>query len=176
MVILVNEKDRATGRMEKMEAHRKALLHRAFSVLIFNSNGEMLLQQRALDKYHSPGLWANTCCSHPYPGEKAKEGALRRLKEEMGMEGRLTFLFKFIYKAPFENGLTEHEIDHVFMGVSDRLPEINPSEVAAYRYMTLEEIRNDMRKNPRLYTVWFRILLEKHYAELSRSLVKKHEV
>lgn len=170
MVILVDEKDRATGCMEKIEAHRKALLHRAFSVLIFNSNGEMLIQQRALDKYHSPGLWTNTCCSHPCPGEKAREGAQRRLKEEMGMEEELTFLFKFIYKAPFENGLTEHEMDHVFIGRSDILPEINPSEAAAYRYMTLEEIRKDMQENPRKYTVWFRILIEKHYMQLSSSL------
>ncbi|MBN1820393.1 MAG: isopentenyl-diphosphate Delta-isomerase, partial [Prolixibacteraceae bacterium] len=113
-VICVDENDNPIGEMEKMEAHEKAVLHRAFSVFIFNSKKELLLQQRSAGKYHSALLWTNTCCSHPVPGELTENAAKRRLKEEMGMNAELKFLFKFQYKAPFDNGLTEHEIDHVF--------------------------------------------------------------
>jgi isopentenyl-diphosphate delta-isomerase len=166
MVILVDENDNPIGTMPKMEAHEKAMLHRAFSVFILNANDEVLLQQRANDKYHSAGLWTNTCCSHPHPGEDTLGAARRRLKEEMGMEADLQFVFKFMYKAPFDNLLTEHEIDHVFIGKTDELPVINPEEVASYKYMKPEEIKLDMEQNPQSYTVWFRIIFNEFYKEI----------
>lgn len=166
MVILVDENDNPVGTMPKMEAHEKAMLHRAFSVFILNANDEVLLQQRANDKYHSAGLWTNTCCSHPHPGEDTLGAARRRLKEEMGMEADLQFVFKFMYKAPFDNLLTEHEIDHVFIGKSDQLPVINPEEVASYKYMKPEDIKLDMEQNPQSYTVWFRIIFNEFYKEI----------
>src|SRR5687768_1222605 len=133
-VILVNERDEAIGKMEKMEAHRKALLHRAFSVFIFNSNGDMLLQQRADNKYHSAGLWTNACCSHPLPGEETASAAARRLHEELGFSTPLRKAFTFTYRSDFENGLTEHEIDHVFTGIFDGEVFPNESEVKNYTY------------------------------------------
>ena len=166
MVILVDENDNPIGTMPKMEAHEKAMLHRAFSVFILNANDEVLLQQRANDKYHSAGLWTNTCCSHPHPGEDTLGAARRRLKEEMGMEADLQFVFKFMYKAPFDNLLTEHEIDHVFIGKTNQLPVINPEEVASYKYMKPEEIKLDMEQNPQSYTVWFRIIFNEFYKEI----------
>lgn len=166
MVILVDENDNPIGTMPKMEAHEKAMLHRAFSVFILNANDEVLLQQRANDKYHSAGLWTNTCCSHPHPGEDTLGAARRRLKEEMGMEADLQFVFKFMYKAPFDNLLTEHEIDHVFIGKTDQLPIINPEEVASYKYMKPEDIKLDMEQNPQSYTVWFRIIFNEFYKEI----------
>ena len=166
MVILVDENDNPVGTMPKMEAHEKAMLHRAFSVFILNANDEVLLQQRANDKYHSAGLWTNTCCSHPHPGEDTLGAARRRLKEEMGMEADLQFVFKFMYKAPFDNLLSEHEIDHVFIGKTDQLPVINPEEVASYKYMKPEEIKLDMEQNPQSYTVWFRIIFNEFYKEI----------
>ena len=166
MVILVDENDNPIGTMPKMEAHEKAMLHRAFSVFILNANDEVLLQQRANDKYHSAGLWTNTCCSHSHPGEDTLGAARRRLKEEMGMEADLQFVFKFMYKAPFDNLLTEHEIDHVFIGKTDQLPVINPEEVASYKYMKPEDIKLDMEQNPQSYTVWFRIIFNEFYKEI----------
>lgn len=166
MVILVDENDNPIGTMPKMEAHEKAMLHRAFSVFILNANDEVLLQQRANDKYHSAGLWTNTCCSHPHPGEDTLDAARRRLKEEMGMEADLQFVFKFMYKAPFDNLLTEHEIDHVFIGKTNQLPVINPEEVASYKYMKPEDIKLDMEQNPQSYTVWFRIIFNEFYKEI----------
>lgn len=166
MVILVDENDNPIGTMPKMEAHEKAMLHRAFSVFILNANDEVLLQQRANDKYHSAGLWTNTCCSHPHPGEDTLGAARRRLKEEMGMEADLQFVFKFMYKAPFDNLLSEHEIDHVFIGKTDQLPVINPEEVASYKYMKPEDIKLDMEQNPQSYTVWFRIIFNEFYKEI----------
>lgn len=166
MVILVDENDNPVGTMPKMEAHEKAMLHRAFSVFILNANDEVLLQQRANDKYHSAGLWTNTCCSHPHPGEDTLGAARRRLKEEMGMEADLQFVFKFMYKAPFDNLLTEHEIDHVFIGKTNQLPVINPGEVASYKYMKPEDIKLDMEQNPQSYTVWFRIIFNEFYKEI----------
>lgn len=166
MVILVDENDNPVGTMPKMEAHEKAMLHRAFSVFILNANDEVLLQQRANDKYHSAGLWTNTCCSHPHPGEDTLGAARRRLKEEMGMEADLQFVFKFMYKAPFDNLLTEHEIDHVFIGKTNQLPVINPEEVASYKYMKPEDIKLDMEQNPQSYTVWFRIIFNEFYKEI----------
>lgn len=158
-VILVNKFDEPQGSMEKMEAHQKGLLHRAFSIFIFNSKNELLLQQRAKDKYHSAGLWTNTCCSHPRLGESNIEAAKRRLREEMGMECVLTEVFSFIYNAPLENGLIENEFDYVFFGISDDLPIVNPNEVQCYRYVNLKVLQNDINKQPQLYTSWLKICL-----------------
>lgn len=160
-VILVDHEDVPRGQMDKMEAHKKGLLHRAFSVFIFNSKRELLLQQRALNKYHSGGLWTNTCCSHPRVNESNIQAAKRRLKEEMGMDGDITYLFKFTYRAEFADGLTEHEVDHVFFGWSDALPVINQDEVETYKYMDLEALADDIRVNPSAYTPWLRICLGK---------------
>lgn len=155
MVILVNEQDEPIGLMEKMEAHERGLLHRAFSVLIFNSKGEMLLQQRALSKYHSPGLWTNACCSHPRNGETILEAAHRRLSEEMGMQAELTVLTHFIYKAQFDNGLTEHELDYVVKGTTDNNPIINPDEVNDFRWIRTDDLTKWVRNTPADFTVWF---------------------
>lgn len=162
-VVLVTEKDVETGLIEKMEAHEKALLHRAFSVFVFNSKNELMLQQRALTKYHTPGLWTNTCCSHPRPGENVNDAAHRRLQEEMGFSCELKKVFDFVYRAPFENGLTEHEFDHVFMGSYDGEPVINPSEVHAWKWIDLEELKKDIHANPSDYTVWFKIAFPRVY-------------
>jgi isopentenyl-diphosphate delta-isomerase len=165
-VILVAENDEAIGEMEKMEAHKKGLLHRAFSVFIFNTKGELLLQQRALDKYHSGGLWTNTCCSHPRPGENTIDAAIRRLREEMGMETEIQPLFSFIYRAEFDNDLIEHEFDHVFSGVSDLLPIINKDEVASWKYISMEDLTADMETNPTNYTAWFKIIFSQYQKEI----------
>ena len=154
-VILVDEQDNELGVMEKLEAHRIPTLHRAISVFIVNSKGEWLLQQRALDKYHSNGLWTNTCCSHPRPGESNLEAARRRLLEEMGMEAELSELFHFVYREVLDNDLTEYELDHVFVGISDQVPHINADEVHNYKYVTYEDLQEDIKKNPWSYTVWF---------------------
>ncbi len=154
-VILVDENDNEVGTMEKMEAHRKSALHRAISVFIVNSNGEWLLQRRAQSKYHSPGLWTNTCCSHPFPGETNLDAAWRRLKEEMGMETGLKKIFHFIYKAELDNSLTEHELDHVFIGTTDQIPIINIGEVSDWKYISFNELSADMKNNPENYTYWF---------------------
>lgn len=160
-VILVNEHDEVLGVMEKIEAHEKALLHRAFSVFVFNKQHQLLLQKRALTKYHSGGLWTNTCCSHPRPGEPTENAALRRLKEEMGFETNLTKAFTFIYQASFENGLTENEFDHVYIGEYDGMVNPNPEEVASFAYYTLDEIESSMKEHPEQYTVWFQIAFPK---------------
>lgn len=154
-VILVNEQDEATGVMEKMEAHRKGLLHRAFSVFVFNDAGEMLLQQRALDKYHSGGLWTNTCCSHPFPGEAVEAAAHRRLFEEMGFDCDLEGLFQFTYRTAFGNGLIEHEFDHVLSGTYNGLINPNPVEVNDYRYMSITAITQLLATDPAQFTSWF---------------------
>ncbi len=156
-VILVNELDEPVGTMEKMEAHEKAVLHRAFSVFIFNSKGEMLLQQRAFQKYHSGGLWTNACCSHPYPGEDTLAAAKRRLKEELGFTTELKKAFHFTYKAPFDNGLTEYEYDHVFTGYYEGAIIPDEEEVNAYCYQTMEEIDRGLISEPYKYTAWFRL-------------------
>ena len=139
-VQLVDNQDNPIGVMEKILAHQKGELHRALSVLILNSNNELLLQRRALGKYHSPGLWTNTCCSHPYPGEDSFEAAKRRLQEEMGMSADLNFVFKFQYKCDFDNGLIEHELDHVFIGVTDDTPHINTDEAMAFSWVSIENL------------------------------------
>ena len=163
LVILVNENDEKIGLMPKMEAHEKALLHRAFSVFIFNDKNELMLQQRALNKYHTPGLWANTCCSHQRDGETSIEAGKRRLMEEMGFTTELEERTSFIYKAPFDNGLTEHELDHILVGHFNGEPELNPEEVASYIWMKPEAVKDDIQANPDKYTPWFKIIFEKFY-------------
>lgn len=166
-VILVNENDEQIGLMPKMEAHEKALLHRAFSVFVFNKKNELMLQQRALVKYHSPGLWTNTCCSHQREGETNIQAGRRRLKEEMGFVVELQESISFIYKVPFDNGLTEHEYDHILIGKYDGHPKINPEEVADWKWMPLEDVKKDMDKNPELYTEWFKIIFQKFYQHIN---------
>jgi isopentenyl-diphosphate Delta-isomerase len=170
-VILVNENDQPIGLMNKLEAHEKALLHRAFSVFVLNQNNEIMLQQRAGHKYHSPLLWTNTCCSHQRDGESNIKAGTRRLREEMGFTTPLKELFHFIYKAPFENGLTEHELDHVMIGYYDEAPLINADEVASWKWMGIEEVRKDIEKHPELYTVWFKIIFNEfyHYLEANKK-------
>jgi len=160
-VILVDEQDRAQGTAGKMKAHEQALLHRAFSVFVFNKKGEMLLQQRALHKYHSGGLWTNTCCSHPRPDEDTGLAAERRLQEEMGFVLPLKKVFDFIYKADFDNGLTEYEFDHVFVAEYEGPVKINPEEVMGFEYRRMNEIADDMQSNPGQYTAWFRLAFPK---------------
>lgn len=169
-VIMVDTHDNDLGVMEKMEAHEKGVLHRAFSIFIFNSNGEMLLQRRALSKYHSPGLWTNTCCSHPYPGESNELAASRRLMEEMGMSCVLTKAFDFIYKADLDRDLVEHEFDHVFFGTSDASPVINESEVSEWKWMRVYDIHIDVQLNPSAYTEWFKIALPEVMNQLKLKL------
>lgn len=160
-VILVDENDCAIGTMEKMEAHEKAVLHRAISVFIVNSTGEWLLQQRTLDKYHSKGLWTNTSCSHPYPGETSIDAAHRRLMEEMGLKAELKEIFSFTYKQELENNLTEHEFDHVFLGITNELPKINPNEVMDYEYISFDKLEKDIESHPENYTAWFKLIFER---------------
>lgn len=160
-VILVNENDVVIGTMEKLEAHKKGLLHRAFSVFIFNDKNELLLQRRALNKYHSGGLWTNTCCSHPRPNENILNAANRRLVEEMGFETELTFKTSFIYNTEFENGLTEHEFDHIFFGTYNVNPKINADEVDSFSWLTIEDVNQKIKQNPNDFTSWFKIALEK---------------
>ncbi|MCG9880737.1 MAG: isopentenyl-diphosphate Delta-isomerase [Bacteroidia bacterium] len=162
MVILVDEHDNEIGLMEKQEAHVKALLHRAFSVMVFNDKGEMLLQQRALSKYHSGGLWTNTCCSHPRQGETTEQAAHRRLQEEMGFDCELKLHQTFIYKAPFDNGLTEHELDHVFIGTYNQDPHINPEEVNDFHWISLSELDQQLRNQPEKFTVWFKMIMDNY--------------
>lgn len=161
-VVLVDQDDQKLGLMEKQQAHVAGLLHRAFSVFVFNSKGELMIQQRAADKYHSPTLWTNTCCSHPRDNESYEEAAHRRLVEEMGFDCVLDFKFSFIYKAHLDNNLTEHELDHVFIGYYDDEPKLNPKEVMAYRWVELEDLKKDIEVNPHDYTAWFKIIFE-HY-------------
>jgi isopentenyl-diphosphate Delta-isomerase len=162
-VILVNEKDEPIGLMPKMEAHEKAVLHRAFSVFVLNSKNEIMLQQRAHHKYHSPLLWTNTCCSHQREGETNIEAGSRRLFEEMGFKTELKELFHFIYKAPFDNGLTEHELDHVMIGYYNDAPNINPEEVEDWKWMPIEAVKTDIQNHPDLYTIWFKIIFDQFY-------------
>ncbi|WP_223552030.1 isopentenyl-diphosphate Delta-isomerase [Aestuariivivens sp. NBU2969] len=166
-VILVNEKNEQIGLMPKMEAHEKALLHRAFSVFIFNDNNELMLQQRALSKYHSPGLWTNTCCSHQRDGETNIEAGKRRLQEEMGFVVDLEESISFIYKAPFDNGLTEFEYDHILLGKYNKNPKINKEEVADWKWMPLEAVRKDIKKHPKIYTEWFKVIFDKFYPHIN---------
>lgn len=168
LVILVDENDNKIGLMPKMEAHEKAVLHRAFSVFVFNDKNELMLQQRALHKYHSPGLWTNTCCSHQRDGESNIEAGTRRLQEEMGFTVPLEESISFIYKAPFDNGLTEHELDHILIGHSEQEPVINKDEVAAWKWMNLEKVKQDIGSHPELYTAWFKIIFDKFYNHIKQ--------
>jgi isopentenyl-diphosphate delta-isomerase len=165
-VILVDENDNQIGVMPKMEAHEKGVLHRAFSVFTFNDKGELMLQQRAAHKYHSPLLWTNTCCSHQRSGETNLEAGKRRLQEEMGFTTELKEVFSFIYKAPFDNGLTEHELDHVLVGYFDVEPNINKEEVEDYKWMLLEDVKSDIEKNPSIYTEWFKIIFKESFDKI----------
>ncbi|HYG52431.1 MAG TPA: isopentenyl-diphosphate Delta-isomerase [Flavobacteriales bacterium] len=159
-VITVDANDAETGIAEKMEAHQKGLLHRAFSVFIFNAKGEMLIHQRALKKYHSGGKWTNACCGHPRPNESTMHAASRRLNEEMGIACLLEQKFSFTYKASLENGLTEHEIDHVIFGKFEGTPSPNPDEVMDFKWVNTEELKNHVRLNGNMYTEWFKLCLE----------------
>lgn len=169
LVVLVDTKDNQIGLMPKMEAHEKAVLHRAFSVFIFNKEGKLMLQQRASDKYHSPLLWTNTCCSHQRDGETNLEAGKRRLQEEMGFTTDLKEIFSFVYKAPFENGLTEHELDHVMVGYYEDAPEVNKEEVASYKWMSLIEVKKHIEKCPQEYTEWFKIIFDKSFEKLANA-------
>ena len=163
MLILVDENDNQIGTMGKMEVHRKGLLHRAFSVFIINEKNELLLQQRAFSKYHSPGLWTNTCCSHQNEGETSIQAAKRRLNQEMGISTSLEFLFSFIYRAEFENGLIEHEFDHVIIGRSNQDPKIDKNEAESWKWVSVDLILKDLEINQDKYTVWFKIIFQRFY-------------
>lgn len=160
-VILVDHNDRETGTMGKMQAHREGRLHRAISVFIFNSEGKWLLHKRASTKYHSGGLWTNTCCSHPRVGESPTEAASRRLQEEMGIACNLKFLFKFKYCEDVGDGLTEHEFDHVFAGQTDSAPSPDPHEASDWSYFTTEEIETHLKETPERFTKWFGLIFER---------------
>ena len=168
-VVLVDESDNEVGVMEKLEAHQLGLLHRAFSAFVFNSEGQMLLQQRAFSKYHSMGLWSNACCSHPRVGESLPSAAKRRMQEEMGFECDVEKAFDFIYRAPLENDLTEHELDHVLIGQSDCIPNPVASEVASWRYASINDIRTEIKNNPGQFTVWFKLCFEQVATHISQK-------
>ena len=174
-VILVDTNDNPIGLMNKLEAHEKALLHRAFSVFILNDKNELMLQQRAHHKYHSPLLLTNTCCSHQRENENNIQAGTRRLREEMGFETELKEMFHFIYKAPFDNGLTEHELDHVMIGYYNDIPVINDEEVESWKWMKIEDIKNDMIENPDIYTVWFKIIFEEFYHHFDENITAKNQ-
>ena len=167
-VILVDKNDNQVGLMPKLEAHKKGVLHRAFSIFIFNSKYELLLQKRASSKYHSGGLWTNTCCSHPREGEDILDAANRRLNEEMGIKTSLRKVYDFIYKAELDNQLTEHEFDHVFYGVCDNDPILNKDEAEDFKWVDMETLNNDIIKNEDNYTVWFKIAFEYFYNYLKK--------
>jgi len=173
LVILVDEQDNEKGVMPKLEAHEQGVLHRAFSVFIFNSAGEMLLQQRAAIKYHSSGLWSNACCSHPRPGEAVHDAAVRRLKEEMGITCAVSEVFSFVYHAKLDRGLIEHEYDHVLMGVCDDTPRPDPKEVAGWQYLSKEDLESKMKLNPERYTEWFKLCIEHHSGQLYNNQKQK---
>jgi isopentenyl-diphosphate Delta-isomerase len=161
-LILVDERDQQVGFGSKLEVHQKGWLHRAFSILIFNTKGQMLIQRRAKNKYHSGGLWTNACCSHPLASIGQDEILKLRLKEEIGLETNLEFLYKFIYKAAFENGLTEYELDYVYQGITDKQPSLNPDEADAYTYMSVTEINEQIAKKPEDFTVWFKLIMQNY--------------
>ena len=167
-VILVDEQDRELGVMEKLQAHTEAKLHRAVSVFVFNLKQELLLQKRAATKYHSVGLWTNTCCSHPKPAEETIHAAKRRLQEEMGIDCEMEYAFNFTYLAKLENNLSEHEFDHVFLGFSNAVPKPNPIEVAEYKYMSLDEIGNQLKQKPETFTAWFALIFDRVKNELTK--------
>lgn len=168
-VVLVDERDNVLGSMPKLQAHREGRLHRAISVFVFNRAGEMLLQRRARGKYHSGGLWTNACCSHPRAGEKPHRAAVRRLQEEMGLECPLDYSFSFLYRAELQGGLTEHELDHVFVGELDQDPVPDPHEVSEWRWVPVERVRRELAENPESYTAWFPLAFEQLLARSGRA-------
>ncbi|KAA3663288.1 MAG: isopentenyl-diphosphate Delta-isomerase, partial [Calditrichaeota bacterium] len=172
-VILFNENDQEIGIEEKLTAHKSGKLHRAFSIMLFNKAGELLLQQRAFTKYHSGGLWTNTCCSHPRPGEATDQAAKRRLCEELGIHGTFKEIFNFIYRTNFDDGLIEHELDHVFVGEYEGAVHPDPKEVHAVRWQRLDDMYDEMKSHPERFTVWFKIMLDK-LAEQNRPLFPAH--
>lgn len=161
LVILVDENDNPLGVEKKLEAHQNANLHRAFSIFVFNDKNQLLLQQRALNKYHSAGLWTNTCCSHPRPDEETMDAAHRRLKEEMGFDTELTEVFSFKYKTAFDNGLTENEFDHIFIGKYNNDPIPNLLEANTYKWSDIKWVEQDIEENKEIYTFWFKICFKK---------------
>jgi isopentenyl-diphosphate Delta-isomerase len=165
-IILVNQEDKIIGGEEKLKVHQLGLLHRAFSIFIFNSKGELLLQQRAKGKHHSGGLWSNSCCSHQRPKELLSRAAHRRLKQEMGLVCKLKEIFNFRYKVKFANGLVENELDHVFVGLNDRRPKLNPEEASAFKYIAIKDLMHDIKINPDNYTAWLKIIMTKYYKRL----------
>jgi isopentenyl-diphosphate delta-isomerase len=172
VVILVDEKDNTIGTMEKMEAHKKGLLHRAFSVLLFNSNGELLIQKRSSSKYHSAGLWTNTCCSHPRLDEKIEDAIQRKLMQEMGIDAQPVFAYKFTYRIDLENGLTENELDHVFIGTYDGEPEINKDEVEDWKFISLTDLHRIIKTNPEQFTFWFKLITsDPEFKAITASIV-----
>ncbi|MFN0047616.1 MAG: isopentenyl-diphosphate Delta-isomerase [Cytophagales bacterium] len=169
-VVIVDENDNNLGTEEKLEAHKKGLLHRAFSIFIFNEKKQLLIHKRNSQKYHSGGLWTNTCCGHPRPNEAVEKAAFRRLYEEMGFSCTLEKQFDFIYKADFDNGLTEHELDHVFTGQFSNDPNPNPVEVEDWRFVDWDWLLKDVNLHPKKYTVWFKICLDKFNKTVISSL------
>ena len=169
-VVLVDSSDRERGIMEKLQAHLSSELHRAVSVMIFNSKGEVLLQKRAAGKYHSAGRWSNASCTHPQPNEKPGDAAKRRLREEMGLDCQLTKQFEFIYRVTLDNGLTEHEYDHVYAGVCDDKPAINPNEVSDWKYISLVDLKRGLNENPHQFSAWLRFIAERFDEESVRKL------
>ncbi|MDX3913992.1 MULTISPECIES: isopentenyl-diphosphate Delta-isomerase [Olivibacter] len=168
-VILVNEQDEAVGKMEKLEAHQKGLLHRAFSIFVFNTAGELLLQRRALNKYHSGGLWTNTCCSHPLPNEDTLIAAQNRLQEEMGFQTTLRPLFSFLYKTSFHNGLVEHEFDHVYVGEFSGEIIPNREEVMDYQWIAYQNLEQMIKSSPDAFTFWFLEVYERVFKEYNKK-------
>jgi len=167
-VVIVDSGDNELGTMGKLEAHQRVVLHGAISVLIFDHEDRLLLQQRALSKYHTPGLWTNTCCSHPAPGEAPIDAAHRRLRQEMGMATDLAFAFSFQYEAPFDNGLIEHELDHVFIGHSTAMPQINAEEARDFKWCTRQEIADELAQHPERFTAWFKLIYDRVFGLLSK--------
>lgn len=165
-ILLVNKQDLELGYEEKIKVHKLGILHRSFSILVFNSQGELLLQKRAEGKYHSGGLWTNTCCSHQESRGVLIEAAHRRLREEMGISCELKEYFHFVYKVSVGNGLIENELDHVFIGFCDDVPKINKREAVDYKYSIITDIRKDIKENPASYTEWFKIIIKKYFREL----------
>ncbi len=169
-VILVNEQDQELGLMEKMEAHKKGLLHRAFSVFVLNDKGELMIQRRALSKYHSGGLWTNTCCSHPRKGETPEEAAHRRMQEEMGFDCPISKTLEFTYKAELDKGMTEHEYDHLFIGQFNGEPKLNPDEAMDWRWVNVAVLEKDIQVHPEKYTAWFKIIYQQFLQALKTKM------
>jgi isopentenyl-diphosphate delta-isomerase len=176
MVLHVDENDNLIGLVPKLKAHQEGLLHRAVSVLIFNENGDWLLQKRADEKYHSGGLWSNTCCSHPYPHEEVLEASHRRLMEEMGMKCELNKAYSFTYKAELDNDLIENEIDHLFIGITNDLPLVNLDEVSEFKYLSGQDLENDINENPQNYTEWFKIIFKEVHNTKVLNIKKQAKV